>query len=82
MALVKCLECGKELSTDAKACPHCGAPKLSSVGGSATRIGLTRLYGLGLIALGVWIMSFASTYGIIVIIFGIALMVMKINKRE
>lgn len=25
MALIKCRECGKEVSTDAKACPHCGA---------------------------------------------------------
>lgn len=25
MALIKCRECGKEISTDAKACPHCGA---------------------------------------------------------
>lgn len=25
MALIKCKECGKEISTDAKACPHCGA---------------------------------------------------------
>ncbi|MCK9386052.1 MAG: zinc ribbon domain-containing protein [Nevskia sp.] len=25
MALIKCRECGKDISTDAKACPHCGA---------------------------------------------------------
>lgn len=25
MALTKCRECGKEISTEAKACPHCGA---------------------------------------------------------
>lgn len=25
MALIKCGECGKDFSTDAKACPHCGA---------------------------------------------------------
>jgi Na+-transporting methylmalonyl-CoA/oxaloacetate decarboxylase gamma subunit len=24
MALIKCGECGKQFSTDAKACPHCG----------------------------------------------------------
>ena len=24
MALVKCRECGKEVSTKAQACPHCG----------------------------------------------------------
>lgn len=25
MALIKCLECGKEMSNSAKNCPHCGA---------------------------------------------------------
>lgn len=24
MALIKCVECGKEMSTQAAACPHCG----------------------------------------------------------
>lgn len=27
MALVECRECGKEVSTEAKTCPHCGTPK-------------------------------------------------------
>ena len=27
MALTTCNECGKEISTDAKTCPHCGTPK-------------------------------------------------------
>lgn len=26
MALVKCRSCGKEVASDAKTCPHCGAP--------------------------------------------------------
>jgi|SRR3989339_218558 len=26
MALIKCLECGKEISDTAVKCPHCGAP--------------------------------------------------------
>lgn len=26
MALIKCLECGKEISDKASACPHCGCP--------------------------------------------------------
>lgn len=26
MALIKCPECGKEISNEAKACPHCGKP--------------------------------------------------------
>ena len=27
MALIKCYECEKEISDNAPACPHCGAPK-------------------------------------------------------
>lgn len=27
MALVECRECGKEVGTEAKTCPHCGTPK-------------------------------------------------------
>lgn len=26
MALIKCKECGKEISDKATACPHCGCP--------------------------------------------------------
>ena len=26
MALIKCPECGKDVSTSAEACPHCGFP--------------------------------------------------------
>jgi len=29
MAMVKCKECGKEISDTAKACPHCGAKRIS-----------------------------------------------------
>lgn len=31
MALIKCKECGKEISDKAQACPSCGAPQSSSV---------------------------------------------------
>ncbi len=30
MALIKCYECGKEISDKAPSCPHCGAPQLVS----------------------------------------------------
>ncbi len=35
MVLVPCRECGKELSTEAASCPHCGAPALTSPSPSA-----------------------------------------------
>lgn len=31
MALVRCRECSKEISTEAVVCPHCGAPDLSKI---------------------------------------------------
>lgn len=30
MALIACAECGKEISDKAAACPHCGAPVVST----------------------------------------------------
>ena len=44
MALIKCDECGKEISSKAEKCPFCGAPVVSDVdsikkvGGSVVRI--------------------------------------------
>ena len=31
MALITCIECGKQISSMAKACPHCGCPILNSL---------------------------------------------------
>lgn len=52
MALVKCRECGKDISTQAKACPHCGAkppyrPSLAFilVGGLLVAFGLKSMLG-------------------------------------
>lgn len=36
MALVKCPECGKDISSNADACPHCGNPMRKSGGGPKT----------------------------------------------
>jgi hypothetical protein len=33
MALVNCRECGKEVSNQAKVCPHCGARRRNKVAG-------------------------------------------------
>lgn len=32
MALAPCRECGREISTEAAACPHCGAPAAAAAG--------------------------------------------------
>ena len=37
MALIGCPECGRQISTDAQACPACGYP-MAGQGGAATRV--------------------------------------------
>jgi hypothetical protein len=54
MALKKCKECGKEVSTNAKTCPHCGV-KNPGVSAKDMIIGL-----LGLIFIG-WLVTHCST---------------------
>jgi predicted RNA-binding Zn-ribbon protein involved in translation (DUF1610 family) len=31
MALIKCSECGRDISSAAEACPHCGKPLASTI---------------------------------------------------
>lgn len=31
MALIKCVECGKEISDKSESCPHCGCPTIESI---------------------------------------------------
>lgn len=51
MALVKCKECGKEISKKAKKCPHCGAPvKRTSI-----------LTWLVAIIFGLWLIGFIAS---------------------
>ena len=47
MALQKCRECGKEISTQAASCPQCGAPKKKS--GCLNQIALLMLLLVGVI---------------------------------
>lgn len=59
MALGKCRECGKEASTEAKACPHCGATRPVAKG-----IGLVRGALIALLAIGAvsWFASRNTTH--------------------
>lgn len=41
MALIACKACGKEISGEAKACPHCGQPN------QAKRMGCAAILGIG-----------------------------------
>ena len=47
MALVKCKECGKEISDKAESCPHCGAPQKKK----STQYGCGTLIFFGIIVL-------------------------------
>lgn len=54
MAMIDCHECGKPVSTEARACPHCGA-KAKATPGNRLLWGL-----LGLIALVALIATFGT----------------------
>ena len=48
MALEKCPECGGQLSTTARFCPHCGAQKTPKVALALAVAGAITLLGVGL----------------------------------
>ena len=58
MALIKCVECGKEISDKASACPSCGVPVAgnSQVHVRVTRTG-ARWEGIGFVMIAVGLVS-------------------------
>lgn len=61
MALIACIECGKEISSKAPSCPHCGAvyeAPLPGRGGSKSSVGFLKL------VIGLLITSYVLTYGL------------------
>jgi hypothetical protein len=87
MALVKCGECGKEISDKAAACPGCGAPTapVSAVSNTAPSVAVTRsggkweAVGTILIVAGVLSVMFASppisTFGSLAFVVGLIVFV-------
>jgi hypothetical protein len=61
MALVKCRECGREISDQATACPHCGVPLAAPGVRNATRVEVVeRRSGCGtLLVIGLVVLVFA-----------------------
>ena len=49
MALIKCTECGKEISSKAKTCPHCGAPLVKEKKKGSC---LTKILGMVILFIG------------------------------
>jgi len=69
MALIKCSECDREISDQAKTCPGCGA-KVPLKGPEGVFVGLLSL-GAGLIALGITLpILILALFIIYVVIFG------------
>ena len=54
MALIPCRECGKEISSEAAKCPHCGARKAPNVG--ARVFGFASLFAVLLTVVAWWAM--------------------------
>lgn len=65
MAMTKCKECGKEISTTAKTCPHCGASTspvldaMGNVGEAASSLG-SMLMLIGGVILAVVLLSMCA----------------------
>jgi hypothetical protein len=51
MAMAKCRECGREVSSQAKTCPNCGV-KRPAAGISKLSIGVLVIFGLGVLGAG------------------------------
>jgi RNA polymerase subunit RPABC4/transcription elongation factor Spt4 len=49
MALIKCKECGHEVSTTANACPNCGAPVYRSVTAIWVMLVIMLIVGAGMV---------------------------------
>jgi len=68
MALLKCTECGKEVSENAEKCPNCGnSIRLESKKLSPTTIPLIIIGGI-LFALGMVESSILSIFGLLIIL--------------
>jgi hypothetical protein len=50
MAMIRCAECGIDVSSEAKACPHCGKPVKRSSFAKKVGIGFAIFMGIGIIA--------------------------------
>lgn len=64
MAMIKCKECGKEISDQARACPYCGCPSeeakksqdTQDKNASSSRV-LFVILGIILIVIAFWLVS-------------------------
>ena len=78
MALIKCIECGKEISDKAEMCPSCGNPVQTLVQTAPIEIERTnkrwkkkRLWGFTLFIIGLITMTQSASLGIFIILIAI-----------
>jgi len=60
MALIRCPECGREVSSEAPACPSCGYPLKAKGASSAepqSALQSPHVWGRAAIALGAWLVT-------------------------
>ena len=89
MALTKCPDCGRDVSTIAKACPNCGRPMNIDKDGSVVTIqktskkikaqgcigGLITLVGFMLLSVGPDVSPGATVGGLLMLIVGIIMLI-------
>jgi hypothetical protein len=60
MALIKCLECSKEISNKVASCPHCGIP-LATTQSISKKMKLHKLISVSMVVLGsAYVLIFAT----------------------
>lgn len=76
MALARCPDCGREISTEALACPGCGKPNRSAL--HKAQDGRQRI-GCAIVVLGLILAASFPTAGLVLLIAG--LVVIALNTR-
>ena len=89
MALIKCPDCGRDVSTIAKACPNCGRPMNINKDGSVVTIqktskkikaqgcigGFMALVGFMLVSIGPEVSPETSVAGLLLLIIGMIMLI-------
>lgn len=89
MALIKCSECGKEISSTALSCPYCGAPnKAAQIKEEQRKANQTTTTALSLIGCCITVfgkelgLSDLTTYGVGLMLLVTAVVFMVAAKKE
>ncbi|STX51572.1 Uncharacterised protein [Legionella busanensis] len=78
MPLTNCVDCKKEISTNAENCPNCGAP-LKSKSLISKNLGFGSLIDSVIILLGLILIFTGKILGLILILIGVILLLFRIK---